>query len=61
VRDPRSRIAEVSVVHGAIRYRGEMNHVATWDVALGARLDGDVTTLVDALLREPATPRRARG
>ena len=61
MRDPCSRIAKVSVVHGAIRYRGEMNPVATWDVALGERLDGDVTTFADALLREPAIPGRARG
>ena len=61
MRNPCSRIAEVSVVHGAIRYRGEMNRVATWDAALGERLDGDVTTFVDALPREPATPGRAHG
>lgn len=61
MRDPCSRIAEVSVVHGAIRYRGEMNRVAAWDTALGEQLGGDVTTFVDALLREPATPGRARG
>ena len=38
MRDPCSRIAKVSVVHGTIRYRGEMNRVATWDAALGERL-----------------------
>ena len=54
-------IAEVCVVHGAIRYRCEMNRVAAWDAALRERLDGDVTTFVDALLHEPATPGRARG
>lgn len=61
MRDPCSRITEVSVVHGAIRYGGEMNRVAAWDAARGERLDGEVTTFVDALLHEPATPGRARG